>query len=272
MTRRSGKQTSANPGGAWGRIPRPLRVLAVASAWLAIWYLAYRSIGHDVLFASPVQVASRFAALIHEPGFWRTVATSLGRVVAGMSLGTAAGVVLAILTASSRLLSDFLRPVIGMVKSTPVTSFIVLAMLWISRGRVPVFISFLMVLPVVWASVAEGIRRRDARLLEMGRVFRMSRLTRLRLLDIPMVLPYFMAAFNSALGLAWKAGITAEVISNPAFSIGGEIYDAKIYLETVDLFVWTTVLVLVSFGLERTLRLVIRKAGESLHIRTETPA
>ncbi len=261
---------TTNPGGTWGRIPRPFRVLAVSSAWVAVWYLVYLSIGYDVLFASPMQVVSRLFALVRESGFWRTVAASLGRVVAGLSLGTAAGVVLAVLTTSSRLLSDFLRPVIGMVKSTPVTSFIVLAMLWISRGRVPVFISFLMVLPVVWASVAEGIRRRDARLLEMGRVFRLGRLARLRLLDIPLVLPYFMAAFNSALGLAWKAGITAEVISNPAFSIGGEIYDAKIYLETVDLFVWTTVLVLVSHGLERALRLVIRKAGDKLHIRTET--
>jgi NitT/TauT family transport system permease protein len=69
--------------------------------------------------------------------------------------------------------------------------------------------------------------------------------------------------------LAWKAGITAEVLSNPAFSIGGRIYDAKVYLETTDLFVWTAVLVLISVGLEKLFLLLIRHARRKLHIRGE---
>ncbi len=248
---------------------RMLRAVLVLLVWLAVWQVLYLAIGKEVLFASPAGVAARFTQLVATGGFWRSVITTLGRIMAGLSLGILAGTLLAVLTTSSPALSALLGPLIGMVKSTPVTSFIVLAMLWIVRGRVPVFISFLMVLPIVWANVSEGIRQRDVRLREMAAVFRMRRWARLRLLDVPMVLPYFIAAFNSALGLAWKAGITAEVISNPAFSIGGHIYDAKVYLETTDLFVWTAVLVLMSVGLEKGFHQWIAYASKKLHINRE---
>jgi NitT/TauT family transport system permease protein len=256
--------------GSFNRKKRLLRWAAIMAAWIAIWQAVYLGVGQDVLFASPGQVVARLTQLVLLRDFWMTVGASLGRILAGLSLGIAAGVALAILTSSSSLISDFFKPLIGMIQSTPVTSFIVLAMLWISRGRVPVFISFLSVLPVIWANVSEGIRRRDRRLLEMASVFRMKRITRLRLVDTPQVLPYFMAAFNSALGLAWKAGITAEVIGNPRFSIGGQIYSAKIYLETVDLFVWTAVLIMISALLEKAFRRLVRKVADLMHIRGET--
>ncbi len=255
-----------------GRSFRLLRGIAILAVWIAIWQGVYAAVGHDVLFASPAQVFIRLLIMVRLPEFWQTILYSLGRILAGLFLGIAAGVALAVLTSLSPLVSEFFSPLIGMVKSTPVTSFIVLAMLWITRGRVPVFISFLMVLPVIWSNVSEGIRRRDVRLREMAGVFRMRRIARLRLVDMPMVLPYFMAAFNSALGLAWKAGITAEVLSNPDFSIGGKIYDAKIYLETVDLFVWTAVLIVVSVLLEKAFRLLIQRVREMLHLRGEAAA
>ena len=248
---------------------RFLRGFAILVVWLAIWQAVYLIVGKELLFASPVSVMGRLLELAVQQDFWQTVLTSIGRILSGLFLGIAVGILLAVLTSASPLVSDFFSPMIGMVKSTPVTSFIVLAMLWISRGRVPVFIAFLMVLPIIWANVSEGIRRRDPRLMEMARLFRMNRLVRLRYVEAPMVLPYFMAAFNSAIGLAWKAGITAEVISNPAFSIGGRIYDAKVYLETVDLFAWTAVLILVSVLLEKVFRLLLKQIRDRLHIRGE---
>ena len=251
------------------RIDRLLRGILLFGIWMLVWQVVFLLIGHDVLFASPLHVLLRMVQLVQEGPFWITLLTSLARIMAGLTLGVVTGIALAVITTSSRVLSDLFAPLIGTIKSTPVTSFIVLALLWISRGRVPVFISFLMVLPVVWASITEGIRRRDPELIEMARLFGMNRTTRLRLVDIPMVLPYFIAAFNSAFGLAWKAGITAEVIANPAFSIGGQIYNAKVYLETTDLFAWTAVLILVSVLLEKALRRGMRRCAVLMHIRTE---
>ena len=79
-----------------------------------------------------------------------------------------------------------------------------------------------------------------------------------RLVYVSEVLPYFRAAVTLALGLSWKAGIAAEVIGLPDFTIGEHLYDAKVFLDTPDLFAWTVAIVVVSVTLEA---LVTRAMG-----------
>ena len=111
-------------------------------------------------------------------------------------------------------------------------------------------ISLIMALPIVYTNVLEGIRQTDPRLLEMCDVFRVRGWDRVRLVYASQVLPYFRAAVTLALGLSWKAGIAAEVIGLPDFTIGEHLYDAKVYLDTPDLFAWTVAIVAVSVALE----------------------
>ena len=60
------------------------------------------------------------------------------------------------------------------------------------------------------------------------------------------------------MGLAWKAGIAAEVLGVPKMAIGTEIYQSKIYLETVDLFAWTVVVVLMSMLIEAVFKRIVQ--------------
>lgn len=235
--------------------------------WLSIWQLAYMLVKQDVLIASPMQVAVRLAALIRLPEFWLSAGNSLFRVMSGFLLAVVAGIVLAVLTASLRIAREIITPAINTIKSTPVASFIILALVWINRDKVSVFISFLMVLPVIWSNVSQGIARTDKQLLEMGHVFRFSAMKMLKSIYIPSVMPYFIAAFASGMGLAWKAGIAAEVIGIPLYSIGQHLYNAKIYLETDDLFAWTVVVILLSMLVERTLVSLIKRAGEKYNVK-----
>lgn len=61
---------------------------------------------------------------------------------------------------------------------------------------------------------------------------------------------------NIAIGLCWKSGVAAEVIGMPSGSIGEKLYQAKVYLETPDLFCWTLTIVLLSVGCEKLLSLL----------------
>ena len=79
----------------------------------------------------------------------------------------------------------------------------------------------------------------------------------MKILVFPSILPYFSASFKSALGLAWKAGVAAEIIAMPKGTIGTEIGNAKQYLETADLFAWTLTVILLSFLIEFALTKLI---------------
>lgn len=150
------------------------------------------------------------------------------------------------------------------VKTVPVASFIILALIWLSSRTLPLFIAALMVFPPVYLNVLEGIRRTDASLLEMARVFRVPFSRTLRGVYLPQVLPYFRSAVSAALGLCWKAGTAAEVIALSSGSIGEKLYNAKIYFQTADLFAWTAAIVLISAAFEKLFLLLVDKIAERM--------
>lgn len=234
-----------------GKARRAVTTLVVAALWLLIWEALYRLVGADVLLASPLQVGRRLVQLVGQGEFWRITLTSLGRVLMSYALGVAVGAALAVLTFNLPWLRAFLSPMLAIVRAMPVASFIILALVWLTSRRVPVLTGFLMVLPIVWGNVETGIRAADPELLEMAAVFGMTRRQKLMGIYAPAVLPYFVTACTMSLGLCWKASIAAEVLGSPKFSIGAQLYNAKIYLETADLFAWTVVVVVLSMALEK---------------------
>ena len=230
-----------------------LKTLAVAAFWIGVWCLvAYRT-GNDFLFPSLPRVWQELLRLVRSVDFWLIMGTSLLRVLWGILVSLIVGVALAILTSTSKILCALLSPALSAIKSTPVASFIILALLWMDRDMLPVFITALIVIPIVWANISEGIRRVDNNLVEVATLYRFSPTKKATRLYIPSVAPYFMAACRSALGMAWKAGIAAEILATPKSAIGTELYYSKTYLETPTLFAWTLVVILLSLVIERLL-------------------
>lgn len=237
---------------------------AAAVFWLAAWQLLYFGVGSDILIASPLTVLKTLLDFIQKGEFWASVGLSLVRIFAGFLVGTAAGVLIAVLCSKVKIADLLLSPVLRVIRATPVVSFIILAWVWLARGFIPVFITFLMVMPIVWEGVYTGISQIPKGYLELAAVYKLGFGKRLFKIYIPSVLPFFRGAAVTALGLAWKSGIAAEVIVQPVFSIGSGLYDAKIYLETGEMFAWTTVVIIFSVILEKALSRLLKKikAGE----------
>ena len=249
------------------RLSPALRLGAVA-VWLLLWQLASMAVGLPLLLPSPLAVLLRLRQLCTGADFWLTVASSLLRILLGFLLGVLFGTALAGLCWRFRLIDALARPLLGVLKSTPVASFIILALVWVKTTWLATVISFIMVLPLIYANVREGIDSADRQLLEMAQVFRLSRRKTFRYCYLPAILPFFLSAISSALGFAWKSGIAAEVLGRPARAIGSQIYDSKIYLETPDLFAWTLVVILLSVLLERLAVRFVRWAGKrSMRVR-----
>ena len=232
------------------RIPKALAVLAF---WLLAWSAAAHLVGRELLLPGPVVVLRRLAELCVSAQFWRTTAVSLLRILLGAAAALAGGTVLAVLTSRYGLLRSLFSPLLTIIKSTPVASFIILALVWLGRDILPAFITLLMVLPVVWSNVSTGITETDGKLLEMAKVFRFSPIKKLQVIYIPSVSPYFASACRSALGLGWKAGIAAEVLTVPSVSIGKNLYESKLYLDTPGLFAWTLTVIVCSLIIEKIL-------------------
>ena len=239
-----------------------LKTCGVAAFWLCVWQALALLVGKELLLPAPFAVLTRLFELAADASFWAITAFSLLRILCGTAAAVALGVVLAVICCRSRLLDALLSPLVTMVKSTPVASFILLLLIWIGRDLLPAVIVLLMVLPVVWGNVCAGIRNTDPLLLRTARVFGFSRWRTLRRVYVPSVMPHFLSACRTSLGLAWKSGIAAEVLTVPVMSIGKMLFESKLYWEVTDLFAWTVVVILCSLIIEKVLMAAIGRLGK----------
>ncbi len=233
---------------------RPLKILVPLAFWLLVWALASWAVGLELLLPGPLAVGRRLLALAGRLDFWLSVGATLGRVFLGLLWGALAGAVLAFATHFSTWADRLISPAVRVVRATPVVSFILLVYLWAPRSAIPWVISGLMVLPVVWGALSAGLDCMDKNMLEFARAYRFSRLKTLKIIYFPALRPQLAAGLLTAFGLAWKSGVAAEVLCPPLWAIGSRIQQAKLGLETPDLFAWTLAIVALSLALEGLLR------------------
>lgn len=245
--------------------------MGVGAFWLAVWQVASMVIGQELLLVSPLAVVGTLAGLVGTMAFWTTVWFSFARIAAGFLLAVVVGVCLAALAGAVPIVDALVTPLVKTIRSVPVFSFIILVLIWTDSSFLGLVISFLMVMPIVFINTVEGIGQRDPALLEMAEVFRVSTGRRVLAVDVPQVAPYTIAGCKVGVGLAWKSGISGEVIGLPAGSIGERLYQAKLFLDTGVLFAWTLAIIAISFAFERVvlrfLRVLEQRLGASEEAR-----
>lgn len=239
-----------------------IKAIIIALIWLIIWEIISLIVGKELLVPSPISVFERLLSLIITGNFWAQIGTSLLRIIIGYVAAIAAGIILGVITAFSEILNSFFEPIAKIIRATPVVSFILLLFVFVAKDNIPAVTAFLMVLPIVWLNVYDGIKHSNKKLLEMAAVFKISKKKKALKIYIPSVMPFFLTAVKTGMGLAWKSGIAAEAIVNPNFGIGTMLHDSKIYLETTDLFAWTVVIIILSIILEKILIKLVNRLME----------
>lgn len=245
-------------------LPTPKLKLWSILLWLAVWEVASLALDQPILCVSPIAVLKRLFSLARTVLFWQSVFFSLSRIACGFFCGIFTGTVFAVLAARFKRISELFAPLILLAKTIPVASFVILALIFIPSRNLSVFISFLMVMPVTYTNILNGIHSTDKELLEMAKVFSLSPFQTIRYIYVSQVLPFFQSACSISLGLCWKSGIAAEVIGIPRGSIGENLYNAKIYINTADLFAWTFVIIILSVCFEKLIRLLLNKIVKRL--------
>ena len=237
--------------------------------WIAVWQTANILIHNNIIFVGPLDMVKALAEQAADPAFWATILNSFARISLGFLGAFFLSILLGSLAYLFPLVKELLDPVMLLIKSVPVASFVILALIWIGSRNLAVFTSFLVVVPMIYVSTLSGLEHTDRKLLEMARVFSMPLYKQVRYIYIPGLLPYLISGCRTALGMSWKSGAAAEVIGLPEHSIGEHLYMAKIYLETADLFAWTLVIILVSAVFEQMVLFLISRLcpqrGETTH-------
>lgn len=222
------------------------RKLAIIALWIGLWQISSMVSKDKIFFAGPSDVIASLAQQSIKADFWISIAFSLAKIGAGFLGAFLLGVVIGILAFRFSFIRDFLSPLMSVIKSVPVASFVILALIWIGSKNLSIFISFLVVFPIIYTATIGGLNSTNPKLLEMAELFNMRKWHKAVAIYKPALMPYLTSSCRVAFGMAWKSGVAAEVIGVPDLSIGEKLYMSKIYLDTAGLFAWTLVIVLLS--------------------------
>lgn len=228
-----------------------LKKIIITAIWLLIWQLASALTGLELLLAGPVNVFKALIELLCSKVFYEVIINSFLKITAGFAAGFVAGCITGAFSGRYRLVEQFLNIPVQLMKTVPVTSFIILLLIWFGSDNVAAFISFIVVYPAVHISVISGIRNLDVSLSEMAQVFDIYTIKKIRCIYVPQIIPYIETSLKTVVGMSWKAGVSAEIIGLTKSSVGEQLYYSKLYLMTAQLFAWSIVVVAVSFVFEK---------------------
>lgn len=230
--------------------------------WLLIWELAAKIINIPVILPSLEQTIQALMAMAKQLSFYQNVGFTLLRVFTGVGLSIVIGIILGMLSGLYAPIYRFLNPVMSVIKSTPVVSFIILALVWMQTNAIPIFVCFLMCVPIIWTNVTQGILDTDKKLLQMCSVFKVKYIRVIKDVYIPSVRGYIFSSIAASIGIGWKSTVAAEVLARPEISMGAGMYNAKIYLQTENLFALTLAVIILSFIFEYIIKNFLNKLSK----------
>lgn len=228
--------------------------LASVVLMLIVWKILSLHFKSDFVLPSPEKTLMTTLRLFGDEKFLATAGTTISRGLIGFIISGILGIGTGILTGINPYVNAFLRPILVTIRSTPVVSIILLALIWLHPGAVPVFIGMLTMFPFICTNVSDGIRSIDDELVVMATFYNVSRKRIVCELYIPAIMPFIVSGASSAMGIGWRAIIIGEVLSQPRYGIGTMMQNAQTFLNVDAVIAWTIIAVLLSYLFEKSIR------------------
>jgi sulfonate transport system permease protein len=239
------------------RLQRYASVVLLVAAWQAA---SMAGLIPPRTLAAPSDVAISFWTLIASGELGHHLAVSLARVLTGLSIGIGVGAGLATASGLSRRAEDVIDTPMQMLRTLPFLALVPLLILWFGIGELPkVALVALGAAFPIYLNLFAGIRGVDAKLVEAGRSFGLSRWGEIRHIVLPGALPSALVGLRYALGSAWLSLVVAEQINADA-GIGYLVMNARDFLRTDIIVVGLVVYALLGLSADLIVRTIERRA------------
>ena len=255
------KSKISNKNNSINKVKKPVLVTGSVLLWIFVWQIGAMLANRSLLIKIPypIDTVKMFLANLTSLDFWGVVGISVLNILTGFLLAVILGVLLGMLSARFELFNILISPLLHLIRTVPVAAIVIVAWLWIPSSALASFISFLMVLPIVWSHTISGLKSVDVKLIEMAKINKMSPFDIAFKIKLPLISPYIRTGCLTGVGIAWKSGVAAQVIASPADTLGSLLRGAKTSIDYTEVFAITLTIVLLSVIIENILKLVWRE-------------
>jgi sulfonate transport system permease protein len=194
------------------RFARPALGVVLPLGLALLWEAAVRAgLSDGRLVPPPSRIVATLAELAESGELQRHIVATLLRVAAGFLLGTIAATLVGAIAGYSALVRRLIDPTLQGLRAVPSIAWIPLFILWLGIFETSkiALIAAGVFFPV-YLGVLGAILSVDRKIVEVGRVFRLSGPAMVRRILLPAVLPAYVVALRGGLGLGWMFVIAAE--------------------------------------------------------------
>ena len=232
---------------------RVYTVLSIALLLLA-WQMIAWQIDKPELIPGIPRLAGSIVRLLGTEEFYYSIGITCLRTLSGLVLSLLSAMVVAWLMARHAWVSALFRPWLGLMRSIPVISFILIALIFIHPEGIPLLIAFLTMFPLLTENLSQAFQHFRPGYNQMARLFHLSGYNRLTQIYYPQIKPYFFSGLSSAMGFGWRAIIMGEVLAQCTAGIGGAMKRAQLFIDIPQLLAWTGVAILLSWLSDRLIQ------------------
>lgn len=237
--------------------PALLSILLV----LLLWEVSARLVDKSALFPPLTGLLEGLIDLLQNSDFYLALLHTLLRGIIGFIFAFSIALGLSAIALHHPFWKSFFHPLVVIIRSVPVISIVLIALLWLSPPNLPAFIALFTMFPVLYQSMLSGLEHTDSRLVEMARVYRKSGLRRFNLIYLPSARKLILSGMATAMGFGWRAVIIGEVLSGPLHGIGTGMKRAQSFIDMTELLSWTVLAVLISFAFESLLKQAAKRTN-----------
>ena len=216
---------------------------------LGLWFLlSFIFDKGGAIFPSPILTFQKLIVLLQEPNTYRSIGYSFLKMLIGFFGSFIVAIVLGTFAGNHPRLYDFLRPLMTVIKSVPTVAIVYLVIVIISAKNAPLAVVFVVCFPILYESVAGGIRNVDKDYIEASRVDGANYLKSTLYIKLPLAVHYIIVGIVSSFALSFKIEIMAEVIAGLTRNgLGSVIYYEQItkYDDMTGIFAYALIAVVI---------------------------
>lgn len=236
-------------------LPTILSIAFLAFAWQLIAW----SVGYPSIFPSLPDLFAHIVKMFLGAEFYVAVLATVLRGLIGFIFAFTLALLMSLTASHSHFWKVFFQPILVALRSIPVISVVLLALLWFSPPHLPVFIALITMFPILYQSMLNGLENTDIKLVEMAKVFGKSTFQIITTIYLPSARNIIFGGISTAMGFGWRAIIIGEVLAQPLKGIGTSMKQAQALIDVSELIAWTVVAIAISYLFE----FFIKKLGKT---------
>ena len=221
-----------------------LSLSAFALMWI-IWLIAYYSVKNDYVIPSISDTAASFGNCIISGSFWLAFLNTFLRTILSFAISFVLSVALVAIGVIFKAFNSFIKPFMAVLRTLPTLAVILILLFWTSPAVAPIIVTVLVLFPVIYSQLTAAVNGIDEGIIEMAKVYNVSKSERLTRIFLPMISPAVLSQTGANISLGIKVMISAEVLAGTYKSLGGLMQNARFYIDMPRLAALTVIAVLI---------------------------